>query len=458
MKSNKLTIGTAIMGIILLCSLGLCAFVARSTRVLKLSKQTDLQLPDSLSWYNDKDTLLDLHTADDLYAFAQLINSGASFAGKTVRLQDNILLNDTTGWRQWDTLLQELKSWEPIGTRQTPFQGIFDGQGHTISGLYIHSGTAGLYQGLFGVIARATIRNLGLRASYIHAYDHVGGIVGFMQNHSKLDACFNEATVHADRNMAGGLVGRAEGVNTLVNCYNLGLVSGGRHVGGLVGDFRNGSIYNCYNQGSVRGKYENTGGIVGCLAAEYNANERQMDTLANCYNTGTVYGRDVVGGLVGYLALNSAGKRRKGAYFANCYNGGKLRSRFPLVTDGLVGLYNGNMDTTDFFQDTVDNDEKLIIEFNGDACYWSLESCTVTKLDRPRFSRYIHSDQWMRMMLNQGRTPELFLGLSAEEMQSATFVATLNKWVDKRGDQFNRWTIDGLDQNSRYPVFKEAMP
>lgn len=484
MKLDKLTDHGAVAGIILLIFLVLCAFVAGQARPMVVVGGLSLQLRDSPSWYHKNDIHLDLHTSEELYAFAQLVNSGVSFEGKTVRLKNNILLNDTTGWQQWSTVVQTPKAWIPAGTRETPFRGIFDGQGHTISGLFIHSGTESLYQGLFGVIAGATIRNIGITASYIHAYDHVGAIVGFMQSHSKLDACFNEAIVHADRNMVGGLVGRAEGTTTLVNCYNRGMISGNRHVGGLVGNFQNGTIYNCYNHGDVRGKYENIGGIVGCLMAEYDANERQTDTVANCYNTGSVYGRDVIGGLAGYVALKMESKRRKGTYFANCYSAGRLQSRFPFVTDGLVGLYSVNMeipvsvnmeipykeastgeaatdieDTTqtpsDIFNYPLD-DEKRIIERFGDTCYWNQQSCNIARLEQPRFSRHMNSDQWMKVSHAQKRTPKLFQSVSDQAMQSAAFVESLNTWVEKQGSPFKRWTRDSLRTNGGYPVLQEG--
>lgn len=406
----------------------------------------------------ETDSLYTINTAADLYAFAKQVNSGTSFEGKTVKLQQDIVLNDTAHWQHWDTLSQAPKLWEPIGTKQHPFKGVFDGQHHTVSGLFIHTGTEGMFQGLFGVIARATIKNTGVTASYIRGYDHVGAVVGYMKEGSILDGCFNSATVRANRSIAGGVVGRAEGTNVVVNCYNQGLVMGSRHVGGVIGCFQNGSLYNCYNKGEVKGRYENTGGIVGSVIAEYDANESRRDTLANCFNTGPIIGRDVVGGIVGYMALMGDGKRHRGTYVANCYSAGKLRSLYPMVVDGLVGLYSMNMDTADI-DDTLANDEKIVIERYGDSCYWSQESCKIAKLDRPRFARYARSDQWRTLILNQTRKPDVMIGLSAQKMQAAAFIAALNRWVEKHGHLFKHWALDGLNENKGFPVFrKEERP
>ena len=88
-----------------------------------------------------------ISTTEDLVAFAKSVNGGDSFRGKTVKLSADIWLNDTTGWKKWDRQTK-LKSWTPIGTSQTPFEGTFDGDGHYIAGLFMKAGSETFCQGL----------------------------------------------------------------------------------------------------------------------------------------------------------------------------------------------------------------------------------------------------------------------------------------------------------------------
>ena len=113
-----------------------------------------------------------ISTVEDLKAFAKSVNSGNSYQGKVVRLSADIWLNDTTGWQNWNRQTK-MKSWIPVGTLKTPFEGTFDGNGHTISGLFIKTGSETFYQGLFGCLKRATVKNIHIRYSHIIAYNYV---------------------------------------------------------------------------------------------------------------------------------------------------------------------------------------------------------------------------------------------------------------------------------------------
>lgn len=81
-------------------------------------------------------------TLEELKEFAQQVNAGEDFSGVQVTLTDNLNL-------------AQLESWEPIGTEENPFTGIFDGQNHIVSGL----GTAN-HPSLFGHLKNATIKDI----------------------------------------------------------------------------------------------------------------------------------------------------------------------------------------------------------------------------------------------------------------------------------------------------------
>ena len=82
---------------------------------------------------------------DELAAFAQAVNGGDSYAGRTVRLTKNLSLGGI--------------AWTPIGTKDAPFSGTFDGGYRVITGLLVEGGSAS-YQGLFGYIKTGTVQNL----------------------------------------------------------------------------------------------------------------------------------------------------------------------------------------------------------------------------------------------------------------------------------------------------------
>jgi hypothetical protein len=428
-------------------------------------------------WYNDQDSVLVITTVRQLKEFSQLVNSGTTiFKGKVIKLGNNIRLNDTTGWRRWDSMTVALETWVPIGTVKAPFKGTFDGQGYAVSGLYIHTGTEGFYQGLFGCLEGATIRNLGITASCIKAYEYVGAVAGFISLGSVISGCYHTGIVTGERNLVGGIVGCCDGINTVINCYNTGTVTGKRYVGGITGSFQNGSIYNCYNSGAVTGKYEDIGGIIGYrgIFDLYYTKGNHADTLANCYNTGMVRGRDVIGGIAGGIGCigdfyrYDIVRKAKRAFFANCYNAGKLISTYPVVTDGLIGVYGWLGNRSDAYEwidddhhrgtskDTIgDNGVSDVIERYGDVCYWATEVCTIPVLEIPRFSRNLRSDYWIRYVPYQQRSPHLFKSVPDKYMQSAEFVTALNNWVDKKQGPYKRWVLDTRGINGGYPVFED---
>jgi len=195
-----------------------------------------------------------------------------------------------------------LNLWSPIGITSTYyFAGNFDGNSHTVSGIYIN--TTSNYQGLFGYTSDSTIQNVGVINSYIKGGTSVGGVVGYNSS-STVTNCYNLGTVTGSGSNVGGVVGRNYG--TITNCYNTGTVSGSYYVGGVVADNAEGTITNCYNTGTVKGSGY-VGGVVG-----YN----YSGIITNCYNIGKVTGSaDSVGGVVGY---------NNNSTITNCYNTGTV--------------------------------------------------------------------------------------------------------------------------------------
>ena len=244
--------------------------------------------------------------------------------------------------------------WQPIGinytregtTRQNYFSGNYDGDNHTVSGIFTPAGTSTgySYQGLFGYVGPydltypVTIKNTGIINSFIQGYNFVGGVVGFAGLYTTITNCYNTGSVESTGRYVGGVVGWfSEGI-TITNCFNTGDVTGsGNHVGGVVGrcDVNRVelTIFNCYNTGDVTSTSTNLAYVGGVVGDTYNSYIGTVN-IVNCYNTGSVNGAYRVGGVVGYAHTTT---------ITNCYNTGTISCSRGDV-GGILG-YN-DKDTT----------------------------------------------------------------------------------------------------------------
>lgn len=245
-----------------------------------------------------EDTPYEITNAAELYWFAEQVNSGNTAIH--AKLMDNITINDNV--LDENGSLNEEKSdtfepWTPIGEdNDHKYTGTFDGQNHTISGLYVVP--TGDYAGLFGYVLGGTIKNVGVVDSYIRGIRFVGGVCGYNIN-GTIENSYNTGTVTVTGNYAsvGGVCGN-NSYGTIENIYNTGKVTGtvtgnNSSVGGVCGS-NSGTIENSYNTGEVTvteaGWHAYIGGVCG----------NNNGTIENSYNTGTVTGRRVyVGGVCG---------------------------------------------------------------------------------------------------------------------------------------------------------------
>ena len=172
--------------------------------------------------------------------------------------------------------------WAPIGGQNGQWSAVFDGNGHTISNLYIdRRDTDGV--GLFGIASsNSVIRRLRLESFNASGEDYVGAMVG--KNDGLIADSYTIGSA-SGAGSVGGLVG--ENIGSITASYATGSVSGAGSVGGLVGE-NIGSITASYATGSVSGA-----GSVGGLVGE------NSGTIMVSYTTGSVSGAGSVGGLVG---------------------------------------------------------------------------------------------------------------------------------------------------------------
>lgn len=209
--------------------------------------------------------------------------SGADLQGVGARLDGHYALGgdiDASATGAWGAG----QGFAPLGTSGTPFGGVLDGLGHTVSNLSIvRPGEVGV--GLFGhTAAGSAIRNLGLRDAVVAGSDAVGALAGV--NIGSVTNTHMSGAV-SGRKMVGGLVGDNSGGVSI--SYATGAVSGQDSVGGLVGhNEREGEVSISYATGAVNGRNA-VGGLAG-----YNEG-----SIANSYASGAVSGRYGVGGFVG---------------------------------------------------------------------------------------------------------------------------------------------------------------
>ena len=289
---------------------------------------------------------------EELYWFAGLVNG--TLPGEKKNVSANaILMNDITvneGVLDANKDLvsgKEFIPWTPIGTSYSDdkaYSGTFDGNKHTISGLYFDK-TRSYQVGLFGHIgAKGKLSDVGVLDSYFQFNAEGGGVCGV--NYGVLQNCSNSSTVIGTDN--GAIIGGVCGTNngTVRDCKNTGSVRGHEKIGGVCGrnEF-NGIIENCFNEGTFSETVESVGGVCGensgTIKSCYNTASvsgtgdklggvcgDNSGTITNCFNEGTVSGQCSVGGVCG---INSKG------VITNCFNKGTVSG-----ADFSVGGVCGN--------------------------------------------------------------------------------------------------------------------
>lgn len=302
-------------------------------------------------------------------------------------LTDDISLNDTENYQNWSEEGPQY-SWKPISKGAYNFTGTFDGNGHTVSGIYINiniedENAIDSKVGLFGSV-EGTVKNLNIDKSYICAsgytgkiggicgeaynenahlsncksavnidtYDaYCGGIVGLSTGSVKISDCvfsgeINQVKDNAN-NIIGGILGN--GSAQIENCENKGTISSNatdaEHIGGIAGRLSEGSIKECKNTGKVLGGTDaneegigvSAGGIVGSLYISNIGGESASKgiTVNNCENLGEVSGAYHTAGIAAELSND---KSENAITVSGCKNSGKVSGSEKI--SGIISLIN----------------------------------------------------------------------------------------------------------------------
>ncbi|WP_301331726.1 GLUG motif-containing protein, partial [Segatella copri] len=344
---------------------------------MMLAKSIDLKIPEG----DGAGTPYKIGTAEELYWFAGLVNGTLPGVKKDLSanaiLTDDIIVNTGVLDPNKDLVSgNDFIEWIPIGKSSSDddaYTGTFDGNGHTISGLYFNKSNS-WYVGLFGCIgAEGKISNVGVSDSYFQSSNcpYIGGVCG--SNSGELQNCSNSSTVIGKENeyRIGGVCGYNSG--TVKDCKNTGSVRGKETIGGVCGynerryNEKGGIIENSFNEGTVSGTGDydvlNIGGVCGynyggTIKSCYNTasvsvtgkkvggvggdNSDGTSTITNCFNEGTVRGKETIGGVCG----NNSGTIK------NCYNTASVSGQYSV--GGVCGdNYEGPITNCYYLSGTV---------------------------------------------------------------------------------------------------------
>ena len=325
------------------------AFAGRTPSVSGVARMLDT------SWYNEKESTFVLYDLADLNGFA-LLSGTKDFAGKTVKLGADITVN-TGNAADWATNAPAFE-WLGIGSEKVPFSGTFDGQGHTISGIYLK--TDAQYSGLFNATEDKTVlKNFSLKNSYLESSNNsFASIVGRAKG--TFDTIYSDAIVVGSLSNVGGIIGQipTSGNVTMTNCWFDGSVTNtsteaGRRTGGLIGcAFGNIAVTNCLNTGTI----------------DVSAYCKQEVSSSTGKATSNVY--PYAGGLVGYIRYGESAK------ISDCLNTGKVlaytdpNGKLKVTRHGsVVGFINGTKTT---IEDTFATSESSKYDANTSSAKYKL--------------------------------------------------------------------------------------
>ena len=321
--------------------------------------------------YNEESEKYEISNAGQLYWFAEQVNSGN--ASLNAVLTTDIVVNETVlaadGSLGADP--DTLRMWYPIGVGYAEnifFKGTFDGQGHTISGLYFSNDSNesdAICASLFGVSA-GIIQNVGLEDSYFNYY------------YAKIDG---QLIVNG---VAAGICAKNNG--QIVNCYNAGTILGYCASGICLENSDNGSIENCYNTGVIRG--------FGLVVGICNINAGSMK---DCYNNNSditvmtdstiIDKNDKISYASGICNINVSSGR-----IENCYHVGQVSGAD--VNNNICNLNIGQIENSYYDCNICDKD--AITQNESSAVVKNVESKTTKQFASGEVTYLLNGDQSVR--------------------------------------------------------------
>ena len=319
--------------------------------------------------YNEEIEKYEISNAGQLYWFAEQVNSGDTSLNAVLTtdivVNETVLAADGSLGADPDTL----RMWRSIGDDDTEniFKGIFDGQGHTISGLYFSNDSNEsdvMCASLFGFSA-GIIQNVGLEDSYFNYY------------YAKIDGQLIVSGV------AAGICAINNG--QIVNCYNAGTILGYGASGICAINSDNGSIENCYNTGVIRG--------FGLAVGICNMNAGSMK---DCYNNSDITvmtdstiidKNDEISYASGICNINDSSGR-----IENCYHVGQVSGAD--VNNNICNLNAGQIENSYYDCNICDKD--AITQNESSAVVKNVEGKTTKQFASGEVTYLLNGDQSVR--------------------------------------------------------------
>lgn len=346
--------------------------------------------------------------------FRDDVNAGTSYAGKTVKLSDDVDLKNN--------------EWTPIGTADHPFNGVFDGQNHTIKNLKVTK--TGMFSGLFGVVCGSNPNA---------QFDEIGDV--FNLNTNTLDADLNtkiaagnysavienltidgftvDCWIAGENNeenarYSGALVGSAQ-YAYIGNCdVTNGTVTGCKAFGGVIGRIDGSAVVDCNTKSKVTviakanlvgqeaGGF-NFGGIIGATSYKFDSNYGR-NIVKDCTNLATLRKTDgeAKGSIAGIIGFGQNGGYQTPSIVVNCVHNGKIECSTGVgdvagIAGGCVNvLYFVGCSNTDNFSSvtgTVAQNAGIATAPSSNNHNWRAIDCSTCELTAPT-----HTDKWNQIL------------------------------------------------------------
>ena len=401
----------------------------------------NLELAEKYVWsdFRSNSVSTEIYTAEDLAAFAYMVNSGLdSYENKEVTLHSDV---DLSG-----------KYWVPIGSEEHPFKGTFNGNGHSIKYVSVNENsikdgdglTLPKYAGLFGMTDGATIKDLSI----------LGGEVS--------------------GEYAGGLVARAENTE-IYNITNRNNSLGVTYSGGIVGLMNSGSIYNTYNYARVESTNSSTrvssnvyiGGIVGNaknVVFSYLDADSSGQLLSNT-NYGEIYTFNTLNNYISNRLINLyaggiIGHAENMVDFEGAFNEGDISittNSNKIYVGGIVGyvtspLMGDSISFTSNYVQSLKNNGNIDItnsntfssvDLTEDSVYEDYATCDIGGV-------FGYADLSASLISNEGDIVVNAISSSEAKMSIGGLIGRLD--IIRRGNESDQSVVGGVRISSSYNI------
>ncbi|MBR6407022.1 MAG: hypothetical protein IKS19_00310 [Clostridia bacterium] len=360
---------------------------------------------------------IEISSAVQLNGLSEMIKSGDDLSGVNISLTCDIDMSD-------------LHDYRPIGSSERPFNGTFDGRGHSITGLTFYDGSADAC-GLFGRTGKSSIiKNIALEDCSFSSRGNIGGIC--MDNGGIIENCSVDCKITSltsDRNSFAGMIA-AVNSGEIIGCTASGSIGFAGKCGAIAG-MSSGTIYRCAGDAIINCAGGSAGGIVG---------KAEGCKITACGYSGVINGTKGAGGIVG---------KAENCEITDCAFRGEILSAD--VAAGIACDANGSLIANSYSAGSVSADTAAGIVIGNSPNSSTVENCySASALDASVCCPLAPDGIGVRHSFFLSDRPGEN-ALSETEMKSRRFAYELNQAVQ---NGWSLWTRrDG--ENDGLPFFSD---